>query len=83
MVEKALLIAGTGDGPWCPVRGLERIEVEGMGQGDRIMLESSEGFLSTIHIDGVHPVNLAKGKVRIRRLKGSENRVTVRAFGDW
>jgi hypothetical protein len=81
MVEKALLIAGRGDGPWCPVVDLKEIHVEGIGSGDEVCLESEHETLSRISTDGVHSVNLAEGKVRIRRTRGLENRITVRAFG--
>ena len=78
-VEKALLIASRGDGPWMPVIGLEEIEVEGMGDRDLITLESEQSFLYSVATDGVHSVNLAEGKVRVCRQEGLENRITVRA----
>lgn len=80
-VEKALLIAGRSDGPWCPVMDLQHVVVEGMNGEDIIEIESEERLLMRIIGDGVHSVNLAAGKVRVRRINGSESRITVRAIG--
>lgn len=82
-VEKALLIASRSDGPWIPVIDLEEIHVEGMDTLDCIEVESEHETLITIREDGVHSVNVAEGKVRVRRREGLESRITVRAIGAW
>ena len=77
-VEKALLIASRGDGPWMPVIGLEEIEVEGLERDDRIVVESDYETCVELTEDGVHSVNVLDGKIRIVRAIG-DSRVTVRA----
>ena len=81
IVEKALLIASRGDGPWCPVEGLREIQVEGIEDGDAIRLISGDSTLLEVKDNGVHSVNLEGGKVMLQRIAG-ESRVTVRAFCD-
>jgi len=79
MVEKALLIASTVDGPWCPVIGLEEIEIDGLSDGDAVRIISEGLTLAELSSNGVHSVKLGEGKVMIQRISG-DSRVTVRAF---
>lgn len=79
MTEKALMVSSVRHGPFVEVKKLRQISFTGLNGDDELHVMHGSEILCRAIDNGVHPVNLAEGELRVLRISGT-SRVTVRAL---